>query len=217
MRDLTEIMCIIDRSGSMSSIKNDIIGSFNQLLKDQKNEPGNARFSLVTFNEEVSFVYDFNELDSIPDLNDENYKCSGYTALYDAIGMSIDRLGKNLAALDENERPNKVLVIILTDGEENRSKEYTQSRIAEMIQHQKDVYSWQFIFLAANQDACLTATTIGISAGNAMFFSSSGVSAKKSFDNISKYMSRTRSMSDIDYKVSLDSALLDDEKDARDE
>jgi uncharacterized protein YegL len=201
----------------MSSIKNDIIGSFNQLLKEQKSEPGNARFSLVTFNHEVSFVYDFNELESIPELTDENYICSGYTALYDAIGMSIDRLGRNLSALDESERPNKVLVIILTDGEENRSSEYTQSRISEMIQHQKDVYSWQFIFLAANQDACLTANSIGISSGNAMYFNSSGESAKKSFGNISKYMSRTRLMSDIDYQATLDSALLDDEKDARDD
>lgn len=217
MRDLTEIMCIIDRSGSMGPIKNDMIGSFNQFLTDQRNQPGNARLSLITFSSDVTDVYEFSELSAISDLTEENYICSGGTSLYDAIGLSIDKLGSNLAALDESERPNKVIVVILTDGEENSSKTYTQSRIAEMIQHQRDQYSWQFIFLGANQDACLTATSIGISAGNAMYFSSSSVSAKKSFDNLSNYMSRTRSKSEFDYMATLDSALNDDEKDARDE
>lgn len=215
MKDLTEILCVLDRSGSMDTIKNDVIGSFNQFIDDQKKQIGEARLTLVTFSNDVTTVYKSKDLTSISDLNDDSYRCSGGTSLYDAIGLSVDSLGVDLASLNEEDRPNKVIVVILTDGEENSSKEYTQNRIVEIIQHQRDVYSWQFIFLAANQDACLTANSIGISSGNAMYFSSNGESAKKSFDNLSKYMSRTRSMSSIDYQATLDMAFLDDEKDAR--
>lgn len=217
MRDLTEIVCILDQSGSMNRIKEDVIGSFNNFLSSQKEEAGDARISLITFDSLVTPLYESINLQDVENLTSKTYKPGGGTALHDAVGLTIDSVGSRLASMNEDERPNKVIVVIITDGEENQSGLYTQSKIAEMIEHQKTTYAWSFIFLAANQDACLAAESIGISKGNAMFFSSSAAGMGNASENLSRYMSRTRGMSSVDYMATLDNALLSDEKDARDD
>ena len=216
MKNLTEIICIVDRSGSMQAIKTDVIGNFNSFLEKQKNEQGEAKLTLVLFDNEITTLHDGLDLKDVPNLTNETYAPNGYTALYDAVGITIDNVGKRLASTDESERPDKVLVVILTDGQENSSKVYTNvEKVKEMVTIQKNVYSWSFIFLGANQDAIFSAKTFGISKDNAMFFSSVSDSANIAFTNISSYVSRSRSMSKSEYSVTLDSALLDSEKDAR--
>jgi len=152
----------------MNSIRSDVIGGFNSFIAGQKSGHGEATLSLFSFSDTVTDVYNFQDLQTIEELSSELYIPNGTTALHDAIGIAIDRTGRFLNCIDEDKRPGRVLVAIITDGEENSSKEYTADRIKEMINHQRDVYNWEFDFLAANQDASLTASTIGIKGTNAV-------------------------------------------------
>lgn len=168
--NLSDIICIVDRSGSMDAIRSDAIGGFNTFLNDQKQQPGKATLSLVLFNHEYELVYDNIDITKVPPLNEDTYRPQGMTALLDAVGRTIDAVGNRLAATPEPERPGKVIVAILTDGLENSSKDYARTKVAEMIRHQQQKYSWDFIFLAANQDAVATARDISIHAEDAFSF-----------------------------------------------
>lgn len=172
--NLSEIICIVDRSGSMGSIRSDAIGGFNVFLEDQKKAPGEAHLSLVLFNDQYELVHDHVDIQRVPELNEETYQPSGTTALLDAVGRTIDRVGQRLAKTAEHDKPCKVIVAILTDGLENASSDYSRAKIAEMIEHQQKVYSWEFIFLAANQDAIATASSMSIHAKDAISFDATG-------------------------------------------
>lgn len=151
--NLVHVACVIDRSGSMSSVRSDAIGGFNTFLEEQKKGPGEAVLTLVLFDHEYQVVHDAVPVASVAPLDETTYVPRGTTALLDAIGRMIDDLGARLAAMPEEERPAGVIVAILTDGAENASMEYSHARVAEMIEHQRTVYNWSFVFLAANQDA----------------------------------------------------------------
>lgn len=151
--NLVHVACVIDRSGSMSTVCSDAIGGFNTFLEEQKKGPGEAVLTLVLFDHEYLVVHDAVPVASVAPLDETTYVPRGNTALLDAIGRTIDDLGARLAAMPEEERPGGVIVAILTDGHENSSLEYTRRRVAEMIEHQRTVYNWSFVFLAANQDA----------------------------------------------------------------
>lgn len=168
--NLTAIVVILDGSGSMSSLKNDTIGSFNSFLKEQKAFPGEAIFTLCTFNTHHQLVHDFVKMSDVNDLSVATYHTEGGTALFDAIGSTIDNVGQKLAALPEERRPSKVLVLIQTDGEENSSCEYTRDRIKSMVEHQRETYNWEFIFVGANIDAFTAGTSLGISARNSVSY-----------------------------------------------
>lgn len=165
----TEIAFILDRSGSMASMTSAAIEGFNEFLQgqqqtlDNKGQPMPADFTLILFDNEYLPLYHRAPISTVPPLNHESFQPRGSTALLDAIGRCIDELGATLAALPESERPQKVIIAILTDGEENCSHQYSLSGIHEKITHQKNVYSWDFLFLAANQDAISTATRMGVS------------------------------------------------------
>ena len=160
--ELTEIVVVLDESGSMDDIKDDVTRSYNRFLDEQKKVSGEAIITLVKFNTDVKFLYNRVNINAEPQLDKSNYNPDGSTALYDAVGKSIDDLGIRLASLDESQRPRKVMMVIITDGEENASREYTSTRIKEMVEHQTTKYGWQFLFLAANQDAALGGSAIGI-------------------------------------------------------
>ncbi len=216
MKDLTEIVCLLDNSGSMQSIKNDIIGNFNSFIEAQKKDPQEAKLSLILFNVAKKVVHEALDLQTVPEFTSDGYRCTDGTALYDALGSTIDSVGKRLAAYDEADRPNKVIFVILTDGEENSSVTYSQEQISAMITEQQNVYSWQFIFLGSNQDAVLSAKSIGINSNNAMYFSNTSDSAMRAFTNVSASLSRSKFASAETYSsIVKDGALLDDEKDAR--
>ena len=145
---LSEIICIIDRSGSMGIIKNDAIGGFNTFLEEQKKLPGEATLTYIQFDTEYEVVHENKPLKDVQPINGSIYIPRGRTALLDAVGKTIDATGRRLANTPEENRPEKIIVAILTDGEENASHQYNLSKIKEMIKHQKEKYSWEFIFLA---------------------------------------------------------------------
>ncbi|SRR6266403_44343 len=221
MREHTEIICLIDRSGSMTQIKSDAIGGFNSFLTEQKTLPGSASLTLALFSNRYDIVYNNAPLDTIEPLTDKIYKTTGTTALFYAIGKTIDNVGIRLANTNEDERPNKILFIILTDGEENASHHqvneknepfYTQEKINYMITHQRENYNWEFVFLAANQDAMKAAENISISRGNTMNFSSTSDSINTAYSNVSKMSMRYRAARV--QSVSNGNLFDDDEQDA---
>jgi uncharacterized protein YegL len=168
--NLTEIVCIIDRSGSMESIRTDAIGGFNAFLAEQQKLPGDAKLTLVLFDHEYILHLDGVPLQDVQPLDETTYVPRGTTALLDAIGRTVDDVGKRLGATPEDERPGKVIVVILTDGLENASRDYTHERVRALITHQSEKYSWEFVFLAANQDAIAAAGQIAIQPQNAVAF-----------------------------------------------
>lgn len=153
MKDYTDITIILDESGSMRSVKDDVIGGFNSFLAKQRKIGDNASVSLVTFNSRVKNVYASQTVSDASEMTNEKFRPEGWTALFDAIGTTIDATGARLAEMPESERPNKVLFAILTDGQENVSKKYTLAQINSMIKHQKEVYNWEFVFLGSTLEA----------------------------------------------------------------
>ncbi|MBF0231452.1 MAG: hypothetical protein HQK65_00240 [Desulfamplus sp.] len=193
---LSEIICIIDRSGSMESIRNDAIGGFNAFLEEQKKIQGEATLTYIQFDTEYEIVHEHKPLQDVEPINDKIYMPRGSTALLDAIGKTIDSTGKRLANLPEENRPEKVIVSILTDGEENSSHHYNLSQIKEMITHQKKKYSWEFIFLAANQDAFDEAAKIGIDTKDAFNFAATGRGVREAYINMNDCVAFLRRRSD---------------------
>ncbi len=163
-----EIACIIDRSGSMYNLVNDSIGGFNAFLDAQKEVEGQAKFTLVMFSDEHAVIHDGVDINEVPNLSLDTFTVGGSTALYDAVGATINSIGARLNASED--KPDKVIIAILTDGEENSSREFTHDKIADMIKHQQAVYSWEFIFLAANQDAFAVGSSLNIKQANTMNF-----------------------------------------------
>lgn len=161
---LTELICIIDRSGSMSRIRNQAIAGINGFLQEQAAVPGDARMTMVQFDNVYEPLHAGTPLAQVPLLNTSTYAPRGSTALLDAIGRTIDDVGRRLSKTPEPERPAHVLVAILTDGYENASTDYTGSQIRQMIEHQQTKYDWDFIYLGANQDAFAEGGAIGIKA-----------------------------------------------------
>jgi hypothetical protein len=184
--NFTSINIILDRSGSMKKLASDTIGGFNQFLSDQKKVEGEAIFTLATFANDYTLVHDNTPLKHVADLTIETYQPAGYTALLDAIGRTINATGAKLATMAEEERPSQVLFVIMTDGEENSSEEFTRDAIFSMISHQKEKYNWLFTFIGASQEAIKGAQSYGIGASNAVLYDShSAVGAMKSFASIS--------------------------------
>jgi hypothetical protein len=166
-KHLTEIAYILDRSGSMGSMVEPAILGFNQFLEEQRSAPGQARLTLVLFDDEYLVPHQSVPIGDVPELTTKTYEPRATTALLDAIGRTIDGLGKRLASVPEDERPGQVIVAIFTDGLENASVNYDHHKISKMIRHQRERYNWQFLFLAANQDAIATAARMGIDGNSA--------------------------------------------------
>jgi hypothetical protein len=200
MKDEALIVCVIDRSGSMASVVDDAIGGYNTFLESQKALPYPAKWSLVLFDHEYNMVERGLPIAEARPLDKGRFVPRGNTALLDAIGRTIDDTGKELAALPESERPNKVLIAILTDGQENASKAYSQDRISSMITHQRTVYQWEFLFLAADQDAISAANRLAIPAGNAVNYANTSTGNREAFDKLSKSTASYRTTGKVNQK-----------------
>lgn len=170
----TEMVFVLDRSGSMSGLAADTIGGFNELIEKQKKIEGDAYVTTVLFDHEYEVLHDHVALGEVAPLTDKEYFARGSTALLDAVGRTIDSVGARLAAAPEEERPEHVIFVITTDGRENSSREYTAKQVREMVEHQQQKYSWQFVFLGANMDAVSEARNLGISAKYAADFTPTG-------------------------------------------
>ena len=163
MKDYTHICIVLDASGSMASIEDDTKGSFNSFLKSQKEAGGKTVFDLYQFSDQVKRIVEHVDLATFKDDLMAKYNCSGCTALNDAVCTAIDMLGKELAAMKEEERPENIVFVIITDGMENASKEFTSEDVKKRIKVQTDTYKWNFQYLAANQDAFASGGRLGIS------------------------------------------------------
>lgn len=160
--NLTEMVFILDRSGSMESLTEETIGGFNSLVAKQRAASGEAEVTTILFDDQYEVLHDHVPIRKISRLTEKEYYARGCTALLDAIGLTIDRIGNRLDQTPEAERPGKVIVAVTTDGYENASSRYSKSKIQEMIRRQTDVYKWQFLFLGANMDAVSEADSLGI-------------------------------------------------------
>lgn len=174
-KNLTEMVFVLDRSGSMGNLSDDTIGGFNSLIAKQKEEPGGAFVTTVLFDDEYEVIHDHVALSEINELTDKEYFARGTTALLDAVGKTINSIGTRLNNTSEDEKPEKVVFVIVTDGHENASKEFEKSAIKEMIQHQQAKYSWIFMFLGANIDAVSEGSSLGISSTHTHTYSATNM------------------------------------------
>lgn len=181
---LTKIVFVIDRSGSMHSVAKDMIGGFNRFIQTQKeNKVGECRVSFYQFDDIYEEVYKNLLVENVKDLDDKTYIPRNSTALLDAVGMTINNVSDELNALSEEERPEKKLIVILTDGEENSSQMFTIENVRELIT-QKTLDNWEFIYIGANQDTWSVANSIGIASTNAIGYVSSGKNTKSSNESL---------------------------------
>lgn len=165
--DLTELVFILDRSGSMSGLESDTIGGYNAMLKKQQQEPGEATVTTVLFDDEYQLLHDRINIKGISPITEKEYFVRGTTALLDAIGKTIHKIHNAQQHTSPEHRADKVLFVIITDGMENASREYSYAQVKQLVERQKETYGWEFIFLGANIDAIATAATFGISADRA--------------------------------------------------
>lgn len=168
-KGLTDITVVLDRSGSMVGIKDDMEGGLREFVEKQKEQAGECVFSFVKFDTEYELAIPSKNLQDVQG-SELVLEPRGGTSLYDALGKTINCIGERLSKLSEEERPEKVLVLCVTDGEENSSKEFTSTMVSDMIKLQTDSYNWDFVYLGANQDAILAASKIGISFAKSMTY-----------------------------------------------
>jgi uncharacterized protein YegL len=172
--DLTDITLVVDRSGSMAGIRDDAEGGINTFIKEQAKEPGETLLTLVQFDTEYEFLH---KGVPIQEVSEYELVPRGGTALLDAVGRAINETGERLANMAEQDRPGLVIFVVVTDGCENSSKEFTKAQIKEMIERQQNDYNWQFTFLGANQDAFTEAGAMGIRAGGVANFAPGKIAA----------------------------------------
>jgi uncharacterized protein YegL len=200
MEKYMNILCVLDRSGSMYTIIDDAISGFNYFLNEQKKIEGNANMSTMLFDTDF-IVSELKDIQNVENFNSKTYSPRGGTALYDAIGKTIDNELDRLSTLPKGERPEKTLCVILTDGDENSSKEYHQDLIKRMITEMREEFNWEFIFLAANQDAMFTADGLGISKGNSMNFDATGDGITYAYASMSTATSHYRASTETSYDI----------------
>jgi len=198
----TELVFILDRSGSMGGLESDTIGGFNSMLKKQQEQSDPCRITTVLFDNEYEILHDRIDIEAVSPITANEYFVRGQTALLDAIGRTINKIGGVQKNSNEECRAEKVLFVITTDGMENASREFSYERIKEMIERQKSQYSWEFIFLGANIDAVDVANRFGIAPNRAQNFHNDSKGIEVNFCSLSDTVSQ--------YRVSAPGARISD-------
>lgn len=191
-KDLTELVFILDRSGSMSGLESDTIGGYNAMLEKQKKEPGEAFITTVLFDDRYELLHDRINLRGVAPITDKMYFVRGSTALLDAVGLTINKIGNAQKHTAAEECAEHVMVVITTDGMENASQEFSYEKVHRMIEHQKNKYGWEFIFLGANMDAEATAKRFGIAKDRATSYKADSEGTLLNFEVISDTVSCLR-------------------------
>ena len=181
---LTHIIFVVDRSGSMSGIAKDMIGGYNEFIKKQKEIPGECEVFFYQFDDIYESVFENLSLQNVPELTDKTYIPRNCTALFDAVGKTINNIGKKLSDMSEDERPERILVITLTDGQNNASKEFDGAAVRDMIKHQTEVYKWDFVFLGSNIDAWEAGGSIGVKSSSTLQFANNSGSVAGAFRSL---------------------------------
>ena len=197
-KNLTEIVFILDRSGSMSGLESDTIGGYNALIAKQKKEAGEAIISTVLFDDMCEVLHDRKDLVKIEPLTEEDYYVRGCTALLDALGVTIHHIGNVHKYAREEDRPEKTLFIITTDGMENSSRHYSYDQVKRMVECQKEKYGWEFLFLGANIDAVAEAQRFGIRSDRAVNYHADCEGTAVNYRALSKAVSSVRKCEDMD-------------------
>ena len=190
--NLTELVFVLDKSGSMGGLERDTIGGFNSMLEKQRKEDGDVVISTVLFDDRMQVIHDRVGIDGIRDLTSEDYQVGGCTALLDALGKSIKHINKVQKALSEDERPAKTMFVITTDGQENSSHEYSYEKIKKMVEKKQEKKQWEFLFLGANMDAISAAANIGIRADRAANFVCDATGTAVNYSALSRAVSKLR-------------------------
>ncbi len=193
--NLTELVFILDRSGSMAGLESDTIGGFNSMIAKQQKEEGEALVSTVLFDDQCEVLYDRTRIGEVPKMTDKDYYVRGCTALLDAVGGAIHHIGNVHKYAREEDRPAKTLFIITTDGLENASRRYRIGDIKRMIERQKEKYGWEFLFLGANIDAVEVAGSMGIASDRTANFHCDAVGTARNYKVLERAVSRVRNCS----------------------
>ena len=184
-KNLTELVFIIDRSGSMEGLEGDTIGGFNAMLKEQQAVDGEATVTTVLFDDQYELLHDRIDIRAVAPLTDKDYTVRGSTALLDAIGKTIKKIHEVQRRTAEDYQAEKVMFVIITDGHENASREYSAERIRKRIERQKEKYGWEFVFFGANMDAVMEAGKLGISADRAQNYQANPFGINKAWGVVS--------------------------------
>ena len=187
-KNLTEIVFILDKSGSMSGLEKDTIGGYNSFIERQKKVEGKAYVSTVLFSNYSNVIHDRVPLEKIEPMTEEQYTTDGCTALLDAIGGAIKHIGNVHKYAREEDRPEKTVFVITTDGQENSSHEYTYEKIKKLISRQQEKYGWEFMFLGANMDAISEASKLGIGKDRAVRYECDAAGTMLNFACVSEAM-----------------------------
>lgn len=195
-KGLTEIVFILDRSGSMSGLETDTIGGYNSMLAKQKQEDGEAIISTILFDDQTEILHDRKNLENVDEITANEYFVRGSTALLDAVGGAIHHIGKIQKAAPEDEKPEKTLFIITTDGMENASRQYTYEKVKKMVEKKKKKHHWEFVFLGANMDAIEVAGRFGVAANRAVTYECDSEGTALNFEVMSRMVSCARACKD---------------------
>jgi len=209
-KNLTEIVFILDRSGSMAGLEDDTIGGFNAMIQKQKSEEGEAYVSTVLFDNYTEVIHDRAGIQKIQPMTRKDYYVRGCTALLDAVGKSIRHIGNVHKYAREEDRPEKTLFVITTDGMENASREYTYEQVRKMIEHQKEKYGWEFLFLGANIDAAKEAARFGITEDRAANYHADSMGTAVIYEAVSEAVCNVRASRPMskDWKRNIDADYL---------
>lgn len=207
---MTELVFILDRSGSMSGLEKDTIGGFNSMIQRQRKEAGEAVVSTVLFDNESVVIHDRLPLDKVPCMTEREYFTRGCTALLDAVGGAIHHIGNVHKYARKEDVPTKTMVIITTDGYENASRHYTYEQVRSMINRQKECHGWEFLFLGANIDAAAEAKRFGIHADRAVTYRSDERGTALNYEVISDAVCAVRACRPLtaDWKTRIDEDVM---------
>lgn len=193
-KNLTELVMILDRSGSMSGLEADTIGGFNSMIEKQKKEEGEALVSVVLFDDYSEVIYDRVPIEKVEPMTDIQYYVRGCTALLDAVGGAIHHIANVHKYAREEDRPEKTIFVITTDGMENASRMYTYDKVRRMITREQEEYHWEFIFLGANIDAAKESGRLGIRRGHSANYHSDTTGTRLNYDVLSNVVGKMRKM-----------------------
>lgn len=205
-KNLTEMIFVMDRSGSMQNLVSDTIGGYNSMINKQRDEEGEASVTTVLFDDAYEVLFDNVDIKKVPELTNKEYYARGMTALLDAVGKTINQVAARHSSAVESAIPAKIVMVIITDGLENASKEYKLETVKSMIEKQKAEFGWEFVFMGANIDAISVAESIGINASRAANYHADAVGTATNYKAVSKMFSAVRKGCDIsdDWKADID-------------
>ncbi|MDD6155237.1 MAG: hypothetical protein PUB39_06770 [Eubacteriales bacterium] len=195
-KNLTELVMILDRSGSMSGLESDTIGGYNRMINKQKDAEGEALVTTILFDDRIERICDRVPIENVPEMTDREYYVCGCTALLDAIGETIRHIADIHKYAREDDRPEKTIFVITTDGLENASREYTYESVKRMVEQEKEKYGWEFIFLGANIDAVETAGMVGICADRAANYNSDHIGTALNYEVLADAITEIRESDD---------------------